>query len=371
MIDHGPFLKTLTAVMIMSTAAHAHTFSMSCKVTSLNKELSSIAGRERAVKWWKSNNITKLWLESYRHSERVESPRLEEMRDYFRAQGFDVCGMITPTQLNDSPDPESKPPMVVCWSDPKAQERLRSEISRIAKIFDTVIIDDFLFSRCGDDCPRCKAAKKASGITDWGEFRRKLMCGICENLILPAAKSVNPNAHFIVKYPCWHWNWANAGYDVRREAELFGECWIGTETRDNGKDPLQACWIVDKVQKETGGLCGGGWYDGLDSTPEKFLEQAYYTILGGAKESFVHCYDYLLAEDPGVTPFGEKADRGHLCGEAFVRENAKLKELADYLADAKFVSCKLLSPGVSDHVFEKDARRIMIHYNHNTVSIEK
>ena len=343
-----------------------HAFSMSCKVTALNRELRSSAARERAVKWWRENHISKLWLESYRHAERVETPLLEEYRDYFRERGFEVSGLLTPTQLNDPPA-GGKAPFVVCWSDEKAKSRLRTEVERIAKVFDTVLLDDFLFSHCDDKCERCRTAKAKSGISDWGGFRRKMMYEVCERDILAVARGANPKAKFIIKYPCWWQNWERNGYDAERQSRLFGACWVGTETRDAGKDPLQACWIVDHVQKRSGGLCGGGWYDGLDSTPEKFLEQAYYTILGGAKESLIHCYDYLLAEDPGVTPFGEKADRGRLCGEAFVRESAKLKALADSLADAKFVSCQLVSPGVSEHVFERNGKTFTLRFDHNKV----
>ena len=43
-----------------------HVFSMSCKVTACNGDLATAEGRAKAIAWWKKNNITKLWLESYR-----------------------------------------------------------------------------------------------------------------------------------------------------------------------------------------------------------------------------------------------------------------------------------------------------------------
>jgi len=350
-------------------SAPKHVFSMSCKVTACNRELSTPEGKRRCVDWCRANGITKLWLESYRHTERVETELLEAERDYFRSQGFAVAGMITPTQLNDAPDGQ-KPPMVVCWSDPVARARLRAEVVRTAKIFDTVIVDDFLFTQCGDGCKRCRADKERRGIKDWGAYRRELMYEVARDEIVNPAKAANPQGQFIVKYPCWVGNWERNGYSPTREAELFGACWVGTETRDAGKDPFQACWIVGHTQRLTGGRCGGGWYDALDCTPEKFVEQAYYTILSGAKESFIHCYDYLLAADPGVTPFGEKADRSHACARLFEQKSAELRQLADFVATCTVGPAHMQANGVSVHEFRQGAKLFRARLNTKGETVE-
>jgi len=343
-------------------AVPRHVFSMSCKVTSCNSELATPAGRERAIGWFRTNHITKLWLESYRHTESVPTERLIEERDAFRNAGFTVCGMITPTQLN-APGADGKRPMVVCWSDSEARARLRAEAVRAAGVFDTVILDDFLFSHCDDSCARCKADKARRGIADWGAYRRALLYEVCERDILAPVRAANPKAHFIIKYPCWYKCHAQNGYDVVRQTKLFGECWIGTETRDANPQPLQACWIMDRFDRLTEGRCGGGWYDGLDSSPEKFVEQAYYTILGGARESLVHCYDYLVADDPGVTPFGEKATRAHACAAAFTREIDRLQKLGDFLCGAERLGYVRGADGVSRHRFRKDGRTYLARLN--------
>ena len=345
-------------------ADRPHVFSMSCKVPSCNKELNTKEGRARAIDWCRKNRITKLWLESYRHAERVETKLLEEERDAFRAAGFEVCGMITPTKLNDPPE-GGEAPFVVCWSDPKAQERLAAESARAAKVFDTIIIDDFLFSCCGDKCVRCKAEKEKRGLKDWGMFRREQMKEVARGSIIYAGKRANPKAHFIIKYPCWYQDWAKNGYDPVAETRMFGECWIGTETRDANPDPVQGCCLMEAMDRLTGGKCGGGWYDALDCSPEKFVEQARYTILGGARESLVHCYDYLIAKDPGSTPFGEKADRSHACAEAFSREVDGLAKLAESLRGAEREGWKWWDRqcAVSCHYYKKNGRRCACYQN--------
>ena len=346
-----------------------HVFSMSCKVTACNGDLATAEGRAKAIAWWRKNHITKLWFESYRHGQSVPSELLAAERDAFRAEGFEVCGMITPTCFsNPMPEQRDAKFWITCWSDPKARERMREECARAALLFDTVIIDDFLFSLCDDKCARCRADKAARQIADWGEYRRTLMCEVCERDIIPAAKKANPKVHFIVKFPCWYrdiWNngyaYAKLGYSPVRQAELFGECWIGTETRDANPEPLQACWIAAWMDSITGGICGGGWYDPLDCSPDKFVEQARYTILGGTKESLIHCYDYLLAEDPGV--MYESSARSHDCCRAFEREIGNLVALAERLRGAERGKFEMLPCGVSRHEFRKDGKSFTIYLN--------
>ena len=72
------FVATIASVCLCAAAfgaggaeAPRHVFSMSCKVTAVNGDLATAEGREKAIGWWRRNGFTKLWLESYRHGERV------------------------------------------------------------------------------------------------------------------------------------------------------------------------------------------------------------------------------------------------------------------------------------------------------------
>ena len=239
----------------------------------------------------------------------------------------------------------------------------------LADGFDTDTVDDFLFSSCDDRCERCKALKEKRMMKDWGMFRRELMKEIAWGTIICAGRKANPNVHFIIKYPCWYQNWAKNGYDPVAETRMFGECWIGTETRDANPDAVQGCCLMEAMDRLTGGKCGGGWYDALDCTPDKFVEQARYTILGGARESLVHCYDYLLAKDPGSTPFGEKADRSHACAAAFSREVDGLAKLAEFLRGAERTGWSWMvafagnNTGVSYHGFRKGGKHYVVLLN--------
>lgn len=359
-------MKTLLlflAVAVWFLPSEAHVFSLSCKVTAVNGDFGTAEGRAKAVVWCRANHITKLWLESYRHAEQVPITRLVEVRDAFRKEGFAVSGMITPTQLNDSKS------MVCCWTDPKACARLAEETVRAASVFEEIIFDDFLFTDC--QCARCQAEQKRRGFKDRGAFRCALMQEVCTKFILEPGKKANPKAQFIVKYPCWWQRYKIRGYDPVAEAKLFGRCWVGTETRDMNPNPLQACWIMDWMDKITDGRCGGGWYDPLKiAHPSKFVEQARYTILGGAKESIIHCYDYLLANDPGKAAFNESMDGRMACAVAFEAEAAGLAKLADTLEGAVRGPFKMEANKVSRHAFAKDGVRYEAFQNTSGKDVE-
>lgn len=364
------------ASIVLSTASYCatipdeHIFSMSFKVTSLNGELRELEKREKAVSYLLSNGFSRVWLESYRHGESVPTELLKEYKEYFEKKGLKASGLITPTSLNTPAKEGERAPFCVCWAEQAARERLSRESARIAKVFDTVLIDDFLFSPCAHWCKNCVAEKDKSGISDWGEFRRSQMMSVSKHDILESGLKANKNVKFIIKYPCWYKNWLERGYSPLEQSQLFGGCWVGTETRDKNPDALQACWIISHINELSGGLCEGGWYDALDSTPEKFLEQARYTILGGARESLVHCYDYLIASDPGVTPFGEKASNPRKCAEIFAANSSSLRSLAKRIAGAEILGFRMLPSGVSVHRFRRGEREFTIRLNTRNETVD-
>lgn len=365
-IDHSTLMQG--GELVFEYEKPEHVFSMSCKVTSCNSELSSKYGRKKLIKWCKENHISKIWLESYRHGEIVPTDLLKAERDALLRSGFEVCGLVTPTSLGPA-EKDGHTPIEVCWSNPKARERLNEEIRRAAGLFDVIIIDDFLFTDHYEDCLSCVSDKVERGIDDWEEYRRALLLDVCSEDIVKPAKEVNPSVQVIIKYPCWWQDWEKRGYSPAAQAKLFGKCWIGTETRDANPYPMQSCWIVDHTDKLTDGRCAGGWYDALDCSPDRFLLQAYYTILGGAKESLIHCYDYLLAENPGKTPYGEKSNRAHECASAFEDRSDDLYNLAQVLYGTEVISYNIGEDNVSTHVYKKGEDTLVVKFDANTAKL--
>lgn len=325
-----------------------HVFSMSFKVTSLNGELLRPGMKERSAAWMKSHHISKVWLETYRHAEYVSTGRLVAYRDWFRTNGFEVCGLLTPTMLNDAAKPGEKPPFCCCWSDPKCRARLADESIRASGIFDTVLLDDFLFDTC--TCPRCTKLMKESG-KSLKDFRFDHMEDLCRKAIYEPARAAHPKSRFIIKFQCWFDQWPRTGVDPKRLTDVFNACWIGTESRDNCKDPLQSATITPWINGLTGNRCEGCWFDPLDSSPARYVQQARYTVLGGTRETLFHAYDYLIAEDPGTVPFGQSPKGGRECLKALEAEIDGLWQLAETVGTLPPLEQTLAANGVSRHLF--------------------
>ena len=309
-----------------------HTFSMTCKVDSVIDIFSKPEGRRQALRWFKDHRISKVYLESYRHRRLAEAGLLRTVRDEFVSAGIETAGCITTTQMSKR---TATWEITTCFTDPSAHEFLQGVVEMTAGVFDLIILDDFFFSACS--CPFCE--KERNGRT-WGDFRSDLMLDIARKRVIAPARAVNKNVKIIIKYPKWYEGYYGSGYDVLRETELFDCSWIGTETREPdsieaGRTPQTAAsWIQGWMNDASKGKCGGAWYDPIDTKPETFLEQARQSIIGGAKESLLHCYDYLATKTPGLAIHGKDLEikNGLADAEAFKTEVEGLSLLAETLS---------------------------------------
>lgn len=307
-----------------------HIFSLNFKADSVNEFLRKPEARQEAIKALRDLSITKVYIESYRTKLFIENELLRTIKSDFESAGFEVCGCIVPTRMSKRTAVGWD--TVTCFTDESARAFMREVIERTAAIFDTILFDDFLFTSC--TCGYCKAAR---GDKTWGEYRSALMLDIVRESIIKPARAVNTNVKLIIKYPCWYDGYFSCGYDVLRETDLFDQTWAGTETRDPdsvaaGHMPqYKAFWLQNWINAL--GKCGGGWYDPLDCSPQTFVEQARNTILGGARESLLHCYDYLFlghlsqAKDGGAL----NIVKNNLSAMAFTKESTGLQKLADTL----------------------------------------
>ncbi|MDO5113394.1 MAG: hypothetical protein Q4E67_03375, partial [Planctomycetia bacterium] len=251
-------------------SAEKHRFSMTCKVDCVQNLFRTEEGRQEAIRWFRKHRIEKLYLESYRHGVSVDSSVLEEVKRGLEAAGLEVGGCITPTQMSQRKSTQWE--IVTCFTDPTGLQFLKETVERTARIFDFIILDDFLFHAC--TCETCEEARQGRS---WEAFRRDYMLEVSRKWILEPARAVNPKCQIIIKYPCWYEGYPERGYDVIRQTALFGISWAGTETREEGP-PTQASWLQGWLNDVDEGICGGCWYDPLGTKPETFVEQARQSI---------------------------------------------------------------------------------------------
>lgn len=300
-----------------------HLFSTLFTAQSVDRDLRNEEGLQKAIAWCKASGLNKVYVESFRGGLFIEQELLEAVRDRFLAEGFLVHGCVTPTGL---PKVSNNWADGGCYSYPATQELMKQIFRRTAAVFDTVMIDDFLFTDC-----TCEDCDKARGERSFADFHSDLMHEMSVRCILRPAHEVNPRCKVIIKYPLWYENFHKNGYETIRQTRDFDLIWAGTETREPdserwGRYPqTQGFYMMAWDVKLGAGKCMGGWYDPYTTTPPTYLEQARQTILGGAKESMLFCYRALSEEQPGMEDTEAlRAERPGLLKLAYLTETKQI-----------------------------------------------
>jgi len=229
--------------------------------------------------------ITKLYVEVYRGGHVVSSEQLVFVRDWFRQKGLDVVGGIATVPGGETGVRQKGPLGWFNWQNGKTQRDLEQIMRRVAPIFDTFIVDDFLCT--GDVSEESKLAK---GDRSWAEYRRTLMTQVAQSVLVGPAKQANPGITMIVKYPQWYDRFHLFGYDTETLPRIFDRVWVGTETRGRNTQrfgfvqPYEGFVNYRWLAGIAGEKIGGAWFDHGDCAEHDFLDQAYMSVLAGAPE---------------------------------------------------------------------------------------
>ncbi len=265
----------------------------------VSQNLDTEMGRREAMSLLRSHGIHKVLLEVFRSGYSVKPELLAETKRFFESQHIIVWGGIA-TLPGDGVCVRQEARLDwLNWQNPKTQKDLSAVIKSTAAIFDTLVIDDFFCT--GDTSLESKAAK---GSQSWSQYRRDLLTGLASDLFIKQARAVNPGMQIIIKYPQWYDRFHLFGYDVPRESALFDGVWVGTETRGANTQrygfvqPYEGFvnyrWIKNVAPKTT-----TAWFDHGDCDALDFIDQAYQSILAGAKELTIFSYHVFVSGHPG------------------------------------------------------------------------
>ena len=257
----------------------------------VNNLLSNEAGQREAISLFRANGITKAYVEVYRGGLVVDQSLLEKVKDVFLKNGIEVVGGIATVPGGDFGVKQEAQLGWFNWQNPKTQKDLKEVIKMSAKVFDEFIVDDFLCTADTSD-----ESKIAKGDKSWSQYRRDLLTKLSTEIFIEPAKKVNPNITMIIKYPQWYDRFHLFGYELEREPQLFDKVYVGTETRGQYTQrygfvqPYEGFvnyrWIKDIV----GPKIGAAWFDHGDCDDKDFIEQAYQSVLAGAKEITIFNY---------------------------------------------------------------------------------
>jgi hypothetical protein len=108
----------------------------------------------------------------------------------------------------------------------------------------------------------------------------------------------------VIKFPQWYDRFHLFGYDPARFCPLFDQVWVGTEVRNPKTrrmgyvQPTEGYmnfrWLSSVSPKTT-----GAWFDHIECTPENFIDQAFMSVLAGAKELTLFHLSDLIEGHPG------------------------------------------------------------------------
>ena len=112
---------------------------------------------------------------------------------------------------------------------------------------------------------------------------------------------MNPNITFVIKFPNWYESYKATGYNPGMQKDVFDMVYTGTETREpfymgQHLQRYESYSAIRLLENTAQGRNGGGWIDPFGSSDNlnRFLEQAEFTLLGGAKELTLFNFPVML-----------------------------------------------------------------------------
>jgi hypothetical protein len=233
--------------------------------------------------------VDKVYIESYRSGVLADDALLESVKAYFAARGVQTAGGIAFTSIGSGQYSSFS------YTNPKDRAYVKHVSEVTARHFDEIILDDFFFNDTKSDSDIA-----AKGNASWTAFRLRLMDEVARNLVVGAARAVNPKVKMVVKFPNWYEHFQANGYDLDQEPKIFAGIYTGTETRDpviadQHLQQYESYEIIRYFDNIAPGRNGGGWVDTFTIRYlDRYAEQLWDTMLAKTPEITLFEYTNLL-----------------------------------------------------------------------------
>jgi hypothetical protein len=240
-------------------------------------------------------HIDKVYIETYRGRQIASDETIEQVKKFFIDHGVKVAGGIAYVGQ------EGFQFVSLCYTDPQDREYAKHIAELTAKHFDEIVLDDFFFTST-----KYNSDIAGKGNKSWTQFRLEEMDEVARNLVLGAARAVNPRVKITIKFPNWYEHFQANGYDLDREPKMFDAIYTGTETRDpemtdQHLQQYESYQIVRYFDHIAPGRNLGGWVDTYGSLyVDRYAEQLWDTLLAKAPEMTLFNWGLMLdAARPG------------------------------------------------------------------------
>ena len=107
---------------------------------------------------------------------------------------------------------------------------------------------------------------------------------VSRELVVEAARTVNPKVKITIKFPNWYEHFQGNGYDLDQQSKIFDTIYAGTETRDpvitdQNLQQYEGYAIARYFENIAPGRMGGGWVDTYDIRYlDRYSEQLWLTV---------------------------------------------------------------------------------------------
>ncbi len=302
MLPHRPAALVL---VMLSGAASAQPLRLSVYATAggVRRYLSTEEGRRKTLEALRPLRISRLFLEGRRGDEYVPPEELRAAAEYFRRQGLEVSGGIATVPGRSFGVRQNGGLNWLNFQAEKTQRDVAAFFRENALLFEELIVDDFY---CTADTS--EESQRARAERGWPEYRQDLMASLVEPMMLAPARAARPGVRVILKYPQWYDRFHLFGYNPARLSPAFDAVWVGTEVRNPETQrmgyvqPTEGYMNFRWLRAVAGEKVRGAWFDHIECTAQNFLDQAYQSVLAGARELTLFHLGDLIEGHPGHLP---------------------------------------------------------------------
>ena len=258
----------------------------------VNRYLNTSEGRQEAVTVLKRFRVSKVYVEGNRGDVWVPVDLLRSVRDDFASKGIETSGGVGPLPGKTFGVHVSGRQPWLDYRAEKTQRDVARAFTESAAVFDEMIVDDFY---CFDE------GTVAS--------RLELLVRLIDPMMLRPARAVRPSFRLIIKIPQWYDRLQEYGYEPVGMTAASERIWVGTETRNPETrntgyvQPMEGYVNFRWLSSVAGSKIGGAWFDFIDCTAQNYLDQAYQSVLAGARELTLFNLGNLMRGHPGQPLF--------------------------------------------------------------------
>ncbi|MCP5518050.1 MAG: hypothetical protein H7A45_21885 [Verrucomicrobiales bacterium] len=271
------------------------------------RHLATDEQRARALRQLGPLPVSRIFLEGRRGDEYVPPALLRTVRGFLEEHGIETAGGIATVPGSQFGVRQNEGLGWLNWQNPETRADVAAFFTENAPLFEELIVDDFFCT--GDTSPESGAAR---GTRSWGEYRRDLLVSLIDPIMLRPARAANPDIRLILKYPQWYDRFHLFGYDPERMSVPFDQIWVGTEVRDPATrrmgfvQPTEGYMNFRWLTSVAGDKVTGAWFDHIECGATHFVDQAFQSVLAGARELTLFRFGDVMEGHPGDSLLAQK-----------------------------------------------------------------